>query len=154
MILGKAIAKIKSIDNKILMQCPECKSTHINKNGKKKGKQNYICVECGRQFLDCYQVQRGYCEQLKRECITMYVNGMGFRAIARVKGISHVTIINWVKQVGELLPDAYHPEVIPQVGELDELETFVGSKSGATPLIFNQQGNAHQDKTSFGSGQL
>ncbi|MFE1745135.1 IS1 family transposase, partial [Coleofasciculus sp. H7-2] len=28
------------------MQCPECQSTHINKNGQKKGKQNYICVRC------------------------------------------------------------------------------------------------------------
>ncbi|NCR75865.1 MAG: IS1 family transposase, partial [Microcystis aeruginosa K13-06] len=26
------------------MQCPECKSTHIRKNGHKKGKQNHICV--------------------------------------------------------------------------------------------------------------
>ncbi|MGD1899283.1 MAG: IS1 family transposase, partial [Phormidesmis sp.] len=31
------------------MQCPECQSTHIRKNGKKKGKQNHICAECGRQ---------------------------------------------------------------------------------------------------------
>ncbi|MGL5833306.1 MAG: IS1/IS1595 family N-terminal zinc-binding domain-containing protein, partial [Waterburya sp.] len=23
------------------MQCPECRSNHIHKNGKKKGKQNY-----------------------------------------------------------------------------------------------------------------
>ena len=23
------------------MKCPECKSTHINKNGQKRGKQNY-----------------------------------------------------------------------------------------------------------------
>jgi transposase-like protein len=61
------------------MQCPECKSTHINKNGNKKGKQNYICVECGRQFLDCYQTSRGYSDQFKRECLTMYVNGMGLR---------------------------------------------------------------------------
>ena len=53
---------------------------------------------------------------------------MGFRAIGRVKGISHVTVLNWVKQVGELLPNAYDPQTIPQVGELDELETFVGSK--------------------------
>ena len=66
----------------------------------------------------------------------MYVNGMGFRAIGRVKGVSHVAIMNWVKQVGELLPNAYEPENIPQVGELDELETFVGSK-----------------KTRFGCGQ-
>ena len=40
----------------------------------------------------------------------------------------HTTIITWVKQVGELLPDAYNPAVIPTVGELDELETFIGSK--------------------------
>ena len=35
------------------------------------------------------------------------------------------TVINWVKQVGKLLPDVYDPEVIPEVGELDELQTYV-----------------------------
>ena len=58
----------------------------------------------------------------------MYVNGMGFRAIERIKGVHHTSIMNWVKQVGELLPIAYDPETIPLVGELDELETFIGSK--------------------------
>ena len=33
----------------------------------------------------------------------MYVNGMGLRAIGRVKKVSHVAVMNWVKQVGELL---------------------------------------------------
>ena len=33
----------------------------------------------------------------------MYVNGMGFRAIERIKGVHHTSIINWVKQVGGLL---------------------------------------------------
>ena len=41
---------------------------------------------------------------------------------------NHTTVIYWVKLVGENLPDAYEPDSIPQVGELDELETFVGSK--------------------------
>ena len=58
----------------------------------------------------------------------MYVDGMGFRAIERVKGVHHTTVITWVKQVGERLPDAYDPETIPQEGKLDELQTFVGSK--------------------------
>lgn len=58
----------------------------------------------------------------------MYVNGMRFRGIERVKGVHHTTVITWVKQIGELLPDAYEPDVPPEVGELDELETFVGSK--------------------------
>ena len=110
------------------MQCPECQSTRINKNGHKKGKQNYICVSCSRQFIDSYQPQKGYSEEIKRECLKMYVNGMGFRAIERVKNVHHTTIINWVKQVGKLLPDYYQAETTPQVGELDELETFVTSK--------------------------
>ncbi len=55
----------------------------------------------------------------------MYVNGMGFRAIERVTGVHNTTIMALVKQVGELLPDYYTPETIPDLGELDELETFV-----------------------------
>ncbi|MGB7892315.1 MAG: IS1 family transposase, partial [Microcoleus sp.] len=57
------------------MQCPECKSTHIRKNGKKKGKQNHICVQCGRQFINHYEPHRGYSESIKRYCLKMYVNG-------------------------------------------------------------------------------
>ena len=118
------------------MQCPECGATHIRKNGKRKGKQNHICVACGRQFIDAYDPHRGYSDEFRRECIKMYVNGSGFRAIERVKGVHHTTVITWVKQVGLLLPDAYEPETTPEVRELDELETFVGSK-----------------KTKFGCGQ-
>lgn len=68
----------------------------------------------------------------------MYVNGMGFRGIERVKGVHHTTVISWVKAVGELLPNAYSPDQIPSVGELGHLsvlastlrspETFVRSK--------------------------
>ena len=53
---------------------------------------------------------------------------MGFRGIERVTGVSRTTIMDWVKQVGKLLPDSYNSETIPEVGELDELETFVGKK--------------------------
>lgn len=53
----------------------------------------------------------------------MYLNRMGFRGIERVKGVHHTTIIHWVKQLGEKLPDAPKEDVIPEVRELDELET-------------------------------
>ncbi len=92
-----------------------------------KRQKNHICVNCGRQFIDQYD-ELGYSNEFKRKCLKMYVNGMGFRGVERVKGVHHTTVITWVKQVGELLPDAYNPEEIPQVGELDELQTFVGSK--------------------------
>jgi transposase-like protein len=110
------------------MQCPECGSNHIRKNGKMRGKQNHICVDCRRQFIDVYTAPKGYSDEIRATCLKMYVNGMGFRGIERVTGVHHTTVIHWVKQVGERLPDAYDPETTPEVGELDELETFVRSK--------------------------
>jgi hypothetical protein len=37
--------------------------------------------------------------------------------------VHHTTVI-----YRQSLPDAYDPKTTPQVGELDELKTFVGSK--------------------------
>ncbi len=110
------------------MHCPYCNSTEIRKNGKRKGKQNHICVRCGRQFIDVYDPPKGYSDDIKQQCLKLYVNGMGFRAIERSTGVHHTTIIYWVKQIGEQLPDAPESDEIPEVGELDELETFVRSK--------------------------
>ena len=106
------------------MECPRCDSNHIRKNGK----QNYICVACGRQFIE-YHNQKGYSD-VKRECLEMYVNGSGFRAIERVKKVhpTTTTVIYWVKEIGSQLPE--HPETteIPEITEIDKLATFVGSK--------------------------
>jgi transposase-like protein len=66
------------------MQCPECSSTHNRKNGQRGGKQNHICVDCSRQFIDYCEPPKGYSDEVKRECLKMYVNGMGFRAIERI----------------------------------------------------------------------
>ena len=109
------------------MKCPECGGEHIRKNGHRQHKQNYICVGCGRQFLAEYE-PRGYSDDVKRLCLRMYVNGMGVRGISRVTDIGHTTILNWIEQSGERLPESYDPKQHPQVGELDELETYVGNK--------------------------
>jgi insertion element IS1 protein InsB len=96
---------------------------------------HYICVECGRQFVDSYE-PKGYSEEIKRECLEMYVNGSGFRAIERVKKVHHTTVINWVKEVGNTLTDTPQKDEIPEITQIDELETFIGKK-----------------KTKFGYGQ-
>ena len=103
----------------------------------KRGKQNHICVDCLRQFVIRNKMPRGYSDAFKQDCLKLYVNGIGLRGIERVKGVHHTTVITWIKQVGGLLPDAYAPDTLPEVGELDELETFVHSKktkSGFGPL--------------------
>ena len=66
--------------------------------------------------------------QRREHCLKMYVNGVGFRAIARITGINHNTIIRWVKKVAIELPLAPNPQEIPEITEIDELQTFVGKK--------------------------
>lgn len=88
-----------------------------------------------RQFIDSYESQ-GYSEEIKCECLEMYVNGSDFRAIERVKKVHHTTIINWVKTIGKTLPIAPNYDEIPEITQVDELETFIDQK-----------------KTKFGYGQ-
>lgn len=73
-----------------------------------------MCVICGRQFIDSYE-QQGYPEEIRRECLEMYVNGSGFRAIERVKKVHHTTIINWVKKAGKSLPNSPDYDEIPEI---------------------------------------
>ena len=72
--------------------------------------------------------------EVRRTCLRMVVNGMGYRGIERVTGVHHTTIINWHKEVGKELPDSYEPEQIPEVGEINQVYTFVGKKKQSLAL--------------------
>ncbi len=58
----------------------------------------------------------------------MYLNGMGLRGIERVTDIHHTTVVHWIRETGHQLRDAPELEEIPEVTDLDELQTFVGNK--------------------------
>ena len=109
------------------MKCPNCDSNRLWKNGRHRGKQRYKCFECGRQFIEFYKPP-GYDRQIKEKCLKMYVNGMGFRAIERVTGVHHNTIINWVKQIGDKLENTPTSKEIPEIFQIDELQSFIGKK--------------------------
>ena len=85
---------------------------------------HHICVSCGRQFIDVYSPGKGYSDEIKLECLKAYVNREGFRAIERSKSVHHTTVIYWLKQIGEKLPDAPPTEEIPEVGELEVPRNF------------------------------
>lgn len=94
------------------MNCPQCKSSTKKKNGFRRGKQCYKCIDCPKGYRFAYGYQyvespksRSYPNEVKQLCLKMYLNGMGFRAIERVTDIDHATIINWVKEKGETLSD-------------------------------------------------
>jgi len=111
------------------MNCPKCGSTYINKNGHCRGKQNYRCKVCGRQFVESRSV-KGYSEDAKQICLKMYRDGAGFRAIERVTGISHNTVINWVKQSED--------STLPESDEQSEQHSYTNN-------ILTKMCNLHSD---------
>ena len=110
------------------INCPKCQSRSIRKNGHRRGKQNYQCKSCGRQFIASYS-EVGYSRKVKEDCLSMYLNGNGFRGIERITKVNHNTVIPWVKQIGNQLADGKEDYEIPRVGQLDELQTFIGKKA-------------------------
>jgi AcrR family transcriptional regulator/transposase-like protein len=94
------------------MICPDCQSDRVAKNGKQQSKQRYICRGCGRQFVDRY-VKRGYPLEIRQKCLDFHAQGISFREIERSTGVSHNTVINWVKSIDSEPPIISHPLPIP-----------------------------------------
>jgi ssDNA-binding Zn-finger/Zn-ribbon topoisomerase 1 len=55
-------------EEQIKINCPNCDSNDIRKNGQRRGKQNYQCKNCGRQFIESYS-PRGYSQEVKEACL-------------------------------------------------------------------------------------
>jgi insertion element IS1 protein InsB len=81
------------------MKCPRCDSTQTVKNGHRKDRQCYRCKQCDRQFLEFYRPWQ-YSERIKLQCLDLYIDGIGVRAIERLTNIHHTTILGWIRQAG------------------------------------------------------
>jgi len=111
------------------MKCPKCRSAKRCKNGLIKGKQRYRCKECGCNYT-VSSLSRTPREK-RIECIRLYLEGVGFRGISRLTGVSHTTVMRWVHKLGDDI-ERFRPqtgEVEPvSVMELDEMWHFVQKK--------------------------
>ena len=75
-----------------------------------------------------------YSDEMRRQAVQFYADGMSYRQAGRHLGVNHVTVINWVKAHVDQLPAAEAAAEAPvPIIEMDELYTFVGrKKTGGT----------------------
>jgi len=59
--------------------------------------------------------------------LQLYLEGLGFRSIGRILGVSHVSIQKWIKKYGQELEEPKSENAISVV-ELDEMHTYIGNK--------------------------
>lgn len=108
------------------MNCPKCKSQDIRKDGKIKSKQRFYCKDCHYHFT-VDKKATAVPAQVKRDALYLYLEGLGFRSIARFLKVSHVAVYQWIKQFGEKLEPLKSEHQI-KIVEIDELHTYVGQK--------------------------
>jgi hypothetical protein len=131
------------------MQCPKCISKEYVKSGFNKGNQRYKCKKCSCNFTKSYS--RNYSFKIKFQAAKLYLEGMGFRSIGRVLGISNVTVLNWIRDFG-ILVKKYVQSQLPEdiydvdVAEIDEMWHFTQKKAGSSG--FGLQ-SSEQRKTSL-----
>lgn len=109
------------------MHCPKCGLEKNVKAGFNNGKQRYQCKACGCHFTR--PTPKGEPVEKKRQAVQLYLEGLGFRAIGRFLGVSHVTVQAWIAQAAEKLETLVplYPARAELV-ELDEMHHYVGKK--------------------------
>ena len=113
--------------------CPRChQTTRQNKAGKTEcGSQRIRCMHCGSKYTP-EPKQHGYSDEMRKQAVQMYVDGINLRRIARHFGIHHRTVSLWVQASAASLPEAPVPKEV-KTAEMDELFTFIGNKkTGST----------------------
>jgi len=111
----------------MIEKCPRCSSIDFVKHGRVNTLQRYYCKSCKYNFtvakmgksLEKYYIVRA---------LQLYLEGMGFRAIERIIGVSNVSVLNWIKKYGKNLESIRLDKTKDAIVEVDELCSFVGSK--------------------------
>jgi transposase-like protein len=83
------------------IKCKNCGSEYITKNGKVRGKQRYICKECGMNFIVGDERSNEKIAALKALVILFYSLGKGsYNMLGKIFGRSRSLIYRWVKEAG------------------------------------------------------
>jgi len=90
--------------------CPNCNSDQYIKSGIVNEKQRYKCKKCN-YFFTVNKLGKQIDDYYVNKALQLYLEGLTYREIERILGISHVSIMNWVKKYNIKRPynSKYHP---------------------------------------------
>jgi len=90
--------------------CPNCDAENSIKSGVIKDRQRYKCKSCN-YFFTVDKIGKKIDDYYVNKALQLYLEGLTYREIERILGISHVSVMNWVKKYGVKRPyrSNYHP---------------------------------------------
>jgi len=109
------------------MNCPKCNCSKSVKSGKIKGRQRYKCKECGCNYtVEIKSTAKP--KSLKRQALHLYIEGLGFRSIGRILGVSNVSVLNWIRDFGKKVQELNSESGQIEMVEVDEMHSYIDSK--------------------------
>lgn len=90
--------------------CPNCASERYVKSGVVNKRQRYKCKDCN-YFFSVNKLGKKIDDYYVNKSLQLYLEGLTYREIERILGVSHVSIMNWVKKYNIKRPynTSYHP---------------------------------------------
>lgn len=117
--------------------CPNCSSSRYVKSGIVNERQRYKCKSCGYYFT-VNKIGKKIDDYYVNKALQLYLEGLTYREIERILGISHVSIMNWVKKYNIKRPSGsnYHPTYkILSANELSNYFQNTNNLSGAGVVV-------------------
>ena len=124
------------------LRCKRCGSEEQVKNGLMRGKQRYLCKDCGLNFTDT--PARGKPLAMKAAAVLLYVSGLSMNRTARLLSVSTPTVQAWLEQFAQAYAHKPEPEGRAVVIERDEMGHDLKhsqSRAGSGRLGIVLQGN-------------
>ena len=125
-----------------IKSCPKCQATEIVKSGIVKEKQRYQCKKCNYSFtvskegksIDPYYVVKA---------LQLYIEGVSLREIERLIGVSHVSVMNWVKKYKIQAPENMQYRPTYKVLKHNELVEYMSNRENLkdTGMILTELGD-------------
>lgn len=104
--------------------CPKCNEDNTVKAGIIKKRQRYHCKNCNYYFT-VKKIGKKIDDYFVTKALQLYLEGLSYREIERIIGVSHVTISSWIKKYNIKRPphSDFHP--VYRVFKQNELIEFV-----------------------------
>ena len=67
-------------------------------------------------------------KSVKRQALHMYLEGLEFRAIGRILGVSNVSVLKWIREFGQQVRELNREKQHIEMVEVDEMHSYIGSK--------------------------
>ncbi len=124
-------------------ECKFCHSEHIIKYGKQNGKQQYMCKDCNRKFVNNVDFENmKYNPKIIALTLDLYFQGMSLRKIKQhlkqfygLK-LSHMSVYRWIEKYIGIMSE-YVDQIKPSIGEVWHTDEMMVNIHGHWQYMWN-----------------